>query len=139
MMIVKDIEYFALTEQILLAYVVDEEDGDEALSFDDVVSELKEQLFGEDEQEPEEGLFEGGILGEGFNFLEGGNKFIDEGNGKGETFGKGEDLVFELAVVDGGDLHHFLQVIEELFVIMGFLEDAVDGQNNSIYLFALHP
>lgn len=42
MMIVKDIEYFALTEQILLAYVVDEEDGDEALSFDDVVSELKE-------------------------------------------------------------------------------------------------
>lgn len=71
--------------------------------------------------------------------MEGGNKFIDEGNGKGETFGKGEDLVFELAVVDGGDLHHFLQVIEELFVIMGFLEDAVDGQNNSIYLFALHP
>ena len=42
MMIVKDIEYFALTEQILLAYVVDEEDGDEALGFDDVISELKE-------------------------------------------------------------------------------------------------
>ena len=76
-------------------------------------------------------------MGEWFNFLEGGDKFIDEGNGKGKTFGKCQDLIFKLAVVDGSHFHHFLQVVEELFVVVGFLEDAVDGQNNSIYLFAL--
>ena len=38
MMIVKDIEYFTLTEQILLAYVVDEEDGDELGGSDEYMS-----------------------------------------------------------------------------------------------------